>query len=521
MTGPRSDRGRRRTDAARRPKILFLSQCLPYPPHSGVCARTFNILEQLRGDFGVTLLAFSRRGHQTGERARRESERALAARLDHVDPAVPIPSEQSRIRRPWDHVRSLLTRRAYTYYEYDSPVFRWRLRRLVAQTAFDLVHLDSPDLHGWLPELPPVPVTCTHHSVESQLLLRQAQWIDLPPLRRYLTWQARRLEEVERWLGPSVNLNVMMSRGEAAALRMLAPGSRTAVVPNGVDTAFFTPAGVPPVEGRVAFVGSAHTFPNRDAMNYLLGAIWPQIQRADTGFSLDLIGAGTEAVRARYRAVAGVRALGHVPDVRPHLAEAACCVVPLRAGGGTRLKILDAWAMGKAVVSTSIGCEGLDAVDGENILVRDEPDALAAAVAADVDAVPALVSEMAAALDAPAPTTPEGYDFGNLMPGDMERDAELEALAARRHRAGREVRLAVDAEPRLIHPHVVGSDGELRRPLHVAAHSVRTNKVVEEPRIAGVRLEQRRDPELRPPRARQPRQVHHEGVARLRRVVGP
>src|SRR5207248_11431233 len=76
----------------------------------------------------------------------------------------------------------------------------------------------------------------------------------------------------------------------------------------------------------------------------------------------------------------GVMALGHVPDIRPALSEALCCVVPIRIGGGTRLKILDAWAMGKAVVSTSIGCEGLDAIDGENILIRNTPDAFADAV---------------------------------------------------------------------------------------------------------------------------------------------
>jgi glycosyltransferase involved in cell wall biosynthesis len=84
--------------------------------------------------------------------------------------------------------------------------------------------------------------------------------------------------------------------------------------------------------------------------------------------------------RSRYEAEPGVVALGSVPDIRPSLSEARCCVVPLRIGGGTRLKILDAWAMGKAVVSTSIGCEGLEVRDGEDILIRDAPDAFADAV---------------------------------------------------------------------------------------------------------------------------------------------
>jgi len=95
---------------------------------------------------------------------------------------------------------------------------------------------------------------------------------------------------------------------------------------------------------------------------------------------LRLIGRNAPVDRKRYDAEPGVAALDYLPDLRPALSEARCCVVPMRIGGGTRVKILDAWALGKAVVSTSIGCEGLDAVDGENILVRDTPAAFADAV---------------------------------------------------------------------------------------------------------------------------------------------
>src|SRR5207248_8561819 len=104
------------------------------------------------------------------------------------------------------------------------------------------------------------------------------------------------------------------------------------------------------------------------------------VRRDVPGATLQLIGRNAGGDRARYAAVPGVQPLGHVADIRPPLAHAACCVVPIRIGGGTRLKILDAWAMGKAVVSTSIGCEGLDAIDGENILIRNTPDAFADAV---------------------------------------------------------------------------------------------------------------------------------------------
>jgi glycosyltransferase involved in cell wall biosynthesis len=152
------------------------------------------------------------------------------------------------------------------------------------------------------------------------------------------------------------------------------------VVPNGTDTDFLHPNGGTAAPGRVVFVGPTYSHPNRDAVEFFLREIWPRIGAADAATSLQLIGRSAPVDRARYDAEPGVQVLGQVPDIRPALTQARCVVVPIRIGGGTRIKILDAWALGKAVVSTSIGCEGLDAVDGENILIRDTPAAFARAV---------------------------------------------------------------------------------------------------------------------------------------------
>src|SRR5436190_11814818 len=172
----------------------------------------------------------------------------------------------------------------------------------------------------------------------------------------------------------------MMSEVDARILRTLAPGAATTVVPNGTDTEYFQPNGTETVAGRVVFVGPTHSHPNRDAVEFLLEEIWPGVRAANRATSLRLVGGNAPPDRSRYDAVPGVTALGTLPDIRPALAEARCCVVPIRIGGGTRLKILDAWAMGKAVVSTSSGCEGLEVTDGEDILIHDAPDAIADAV---------------------------------------------------------------------------------------------------------------------------------------------
>jgi glycosyltransferase involved in cell wall biosynthesis len=237
------------------------------------------------------------------------------------------------------------------------------------------------DLYRWLRELPAVPVACTHHSIESDLLRLRAQQMTRPLARRYLHHQADLIEQLERTLTAGFAVNVMMSDLDAERLEALNPAARTLVAPNGVDTEYFRPDEAhAPVPGRVTFLGPTYMFPNRDAVEFFLDAIWPRVQQAVPDSTFHLIGRNSDAERERHGSRPGVTCNGYVPDIRPHLAAAACSVVPIRVGGGTRLKILDAWAMGKAVVSTTVGCEGLAAIDGENILIRDEPGAFAEAV---------------------------------------------------------------------------------------------------------------------------------------------
>jgi glycosyltransferase involved in cell wall biosynthesis len=281
----------------------------------------------------------------------------------------------------WDHGRSVLSRRPYTYYEYQASAFSSQLSLALRRNPPDLVHLDSIDLYGYLRDLPKVPVACTHHDIDPVLLrLRAAQTPGL--LGHYLRHQADLVERMVRDVCPQVQLNVMMSTLDAQRLRDLAPGSRTVVAPNGVDIEYFTPLlDSSALAGRIVFVGSTHKFANRDAVEFTLREILPRVRARHSEATLALIGRNSAADAARYAREPGVVSLGHVADVRPHVAQAACAVVPIRVGGGTRLKILDAWAMGKAVVATRIGCEGLNGINGENILMRDTPEAFAEAIA--------------------------------------------------------------------------------------------------------------------------------------------
>jgi glycosyltransferase involved in cell wall biosynthesis len=355
-------------------KLLFLSQTLPYPPDSGTAIRSYNVLRLLARDYDVTALCFYRRA-TTPDLA--GSLAALRAMVPVVE-AFPIEQEHSRARLLWDHARSVLTGRAYTAFAYESAAFTHALRSHLERETFALAHLDSLDLGAYVPALAGVPVVAVHQNVESALLRRRAANESSAARRLYLRMQARLMKKEERRWSPRVALNLAVSDADAAELRALVPNARFEMIPNGVDVDTFVPSNVASEDG-IVFVGGMSWFPNADALEFFDEEILPLVRARDDTVKVTWVGRAKPEVIARY-AKRGIQLTGHVDDIRPYVAKAACYVVPLRIGGGTRLKILDAWAMGKAVVSTSVGCEGLEAVDGQNILIRDDPAAFAAAV---------------------------------------------------------------------------------------------------------------------------------------------
>lgn len=359
-----------------RPKLLFLCQTLPYPPDGGVHLRAYNIMRLLSHAFDVTALCFYRaasRGTAEEVEASLDGLRRITKRVR----AFPIPQDESRLRFVWDHLRSVLTGRVYTRFVYESGPFEKAVEEELGREAFDIVHVDSLDLSGYLPLLRRIPVVCTHHNVESALLRRRAE-TERFPMDAYLRLQARLMEKEERRAGPLVNLNVVVSEPDAQRLEAIDPETPITIVPNGVDTTYFSPRD-PGADG-VVFVGGYSWYPNKDALEYFAASILPLLRRVDPDVHVTWIGDAPAEVRERFEREHGIELTGYVDDIRPLVDDAGCYVVPLRVGGGTRLKILDAWAMGKAVVSTSIGCEGLETRDGENILVRDDPHRFADAV---------------------------------------------------------------------------------------------------------------------------------------------
>ena len=400
-----------------RKRLLFLCQTLPYPPDGGVTIRSFNTMRLLARFYDVTALVFYRKA------TARDLPASLRA-LNALGPtqAVPIPQEHSRVRLLADHARSLLLGRVYTYFAHDSAEFDRLLRQTLRENSFDLVHFDSLDLSAHLPACEGLRTIVVHHNVESALLRRRSK-LDGGGLRgRYMAHQADLMEREERRWCPKVQLNVLVSPDDERILKDLNPGVRTTVVPNGVDTDAFQPADVP--RSGLVFVGGMTWFPNRDALEWFGADILPHLKAAGPVPHIEWVGRATPEATSYYHDL-GIKLTGYVDDIRPYVNGAACYIVPLRVGGGTRLKILDAWALGKAVVSTSIGAEGLDARDGENIIIRDDPKAFADAVRAVCDD-PALQRRLGENARRTAEATYSWDVIGRSMIADYER-VRLEA----------------------------------------------------------------------------------------------
>lgn len=230
---------------------------------------------------------------------------------------------------------------------------------------------------------PRLKVLLFQHNVEAQIWERLWQQQCHPLQRWYFRLQWQRLRAWEQRLCARCDGVVAVSDTDAARFRQdYGLTNVLGSVPTGVDVDYFAQIPPHPLPGRIAFLGSMDWLPNVDAVQWWLEAIWPRVKQRCPGASFCIIGRHPPPAIASWpQRDASVHVTGTVPDVRPHLAQAQVMVVPLRAGGGTRIKIYEAMAAGLPVVSTRIGAEGLPLPEGETILLADAPEEFAAAVA--------------------------------------------------------------------------------------------------------------------------------------------
>ena len=362
-------------------KLLWLNSGLLLPLDKGGKLRTWHLMRQLARRHEITCVSFADPDHAPEHRL---GMREVCGHLETIPRSDPA---KGTLRFYADAARHVAGSIPYAVAKYRSPAYRATVDRLLRDGRFDAVVCDFLVPLVNMPRRLPCPGILFTHNVESEIWRRHAETAAGPLARLLLRQQWQRMLRFEGDALQRFDLVLTVSEADQRTFRQSYRGIRlppTHVIQTGVDTEFFSPAAatVAARPAHLVFTGSMDWLPNEDGMQYFVGEILPRIRAVLPDATLSIIGRSpTPAVR-RLAQIAGVEVTGSVDDVRPHVAAGAVYVVPLRVGGGTRLKIFEALAMGKAVVSTTIGAEGLPVTAGKDILIADDPDSFAAAVAA-------------------------------------------------------------------------------------------------------------------------------------------
>jgi glycosyltransferase involved in cell wall biosynthesis len=356
-------------------RVLWVKLGGLWPIDAGGRLRSFHVVRELARRHRVTVLTTHAPGADATAALSAQVPEAEVVSVPFALPSRGTPRFAAALGRAWLAGRPLEATRSRV------PALRRHVeRRLAAHTADVCV----ADFLVATPSVPADrgPVVLFAHNVEHLIWQRLAEVETRPWRRATLRLEARRLR---RWEGEAcarVTVTAAVSDLDRARLQALAPEARLRVVPTGVDTVYFAPNGAARVPGRLVFVGSMDWHPNEDAVLHFLAATLPRIRRARRDVSVVVVGRNPRPALRAAATAAGVTVTGTVDDVRPWLAEADVCVVPLRVGGGTRLKIFEALAMGLPVVSTAVGAEGLPLVRDRHFVEADAPEAFATAVLA-------------------------------------------------------------------------------------------------------------------------------------------
>jgi polysaccharide biosynthesis protein PslH len=351
--------------------ILWVKAGGLVPPDAGGKIRSYNILRQLAKHHEITFFSFyAAHANDVHEELAQFFQRVVCIPLN-----LPQPRGAGELLNYASH---LFSQEPYNVTKYCRPVVRRRLRDLLQQTKYDVIVCDFIAAAGVIPWDWPCFKVLFAHNVEATIWERHYQ------VARNSLWKAvsrfewKKMEAAERRYLQKADHVLAVSENDRKAFARFVNPRKLTVIPTGVDTDFFQPGGENEIPNSLVFTGSMDWLPNEDGIFYFASEIFPLILRQAPDATLCIVGRKpTRRLQDLASRLRKVRLTGWVEDVRPYLAECAVCVVPLRIGGGTRLKIFEAMSMAKAVVSTSIGAEGLPVKDHEHLLLADDPASFA------------------------------------------------------------------------------------------------------------------------------------------------
>jgi glycosyltransferase involved in cell wall biosynthesis len=355
-------------------RILWVKADKILPVHSGGNIRSYQILRQLASRHELVFFSYYGGGRDA------EYEEEITRQLPGAVCLCTGKRELTSLRRGLDYLRKLPARAPYAVSRFKSAPVQESLRNWFQERRFDVAVCDFLDAAVNFPGHLAIPAVLFQHNVESEIWRRHALTAHNPIRRLLYRAEFKKMLSYEQSMVRKFHHVIAVSEHDRRLMSEWTDSARITVVPTGVDLHEYQPdRSSRPVEPLVLFVGAMDWEPNIDAVEYFCREIWPLIQGKVPAARFRIVGRNPVR-RVQRLASSSVEITGSVPSVVDHLRESAVVVVPLRVGGGTRLKIYEAMAAGKAVVSTSVGAEGLDVANGQDILLADDPGAFAAPV---------------------------------------------------------------------------------------------------------------------------------------------
>lgn len=350
--------------------ILWLKSDFLHPTTKGGQIRTLEMLKRLHARHEVDYVAFQDESQPEGlQRAGEYSSRAFA--IPHKPPSKTSPAFAAQL------AAAALSPYPTAIYRWRSAAMRTKIEELRARQSYDRIVCDFlvpavnfDDLSG---------VVLFQHNVETMIWRRHAEQAPDPVRRAYFGWEARKMERFERETCRACRQVVAVSEVDARQMQEMFGLEDVPWVPTGVDVGYFAKRNnAESPRSDLVFLGSMDWMPNIDGVRWFLEEIFPLIRKERPNCAVTIVGRNPGgAIRRLAEDTAGASVTGTVPDVRPYLWGARVSIVPLRIGGGTRLKIYESMAAGCATVSTAIGAEGLTIDPPNDIRIADDPEAFA------------------------------------------------------------------------------------------------------------------------------------------------
>jgi polysaccharide biosynthesis protein PslH len=355
-------------------RILWVKANKLLPVSSGGDIRSYHIARQLASSHELIFLSY-----YDGE-PDATYEQELKRHFPDALCVCTGRSASSGLARGLDYLKQLTNHAPYAVSRFASGRVQEQLRTWFEEQRFDVAVCDFLDAAVNFPEKPGIPTVLFQHNVESEIWRRHAETASDPARRLMYKMEFAKMARYEQAIVERYQHVIAVSDHDKALMTNWADASRITVVPTGVDLEQYRPESKPsPSEPLVMFVGAMDWEPNIDAVEYFCAEIWTLVQARIPDAKFRIVGRNPDR-RVQKQASKCVEVTGTVASVVDHLRQAATVIVPLRIGGGTRLKIYEAMAMGKAVVSTSVGAEGLDVHHQRDIVLADNPESFAEAI---------------------------------------------------------------------------------------------------------------------------------------------